>query len=687
MPERSAPIEQVSLRSSDFARPFPAATAPATETVGFYRRVADAGATELAALIAQVAAEPPSPDRELALAVLLKRYAEIDAPRSALLAREAGARGIALESVYGTWARTAPAAALAALDAVDDPDDAAAAALALVVGLGNDAVALERVASRLAAREPPPPAGGVSPFGPGSVPFGAVAARSPLNLMAARWAQMDPERALAMTREVRDERLRLTLETAAVRTLARVAPDRAFAHLGALETESRLMTLFVAAVPELARADPERVLELTQRVSGDLRQMLETTALQQLADRDPLAATRYLERLSTGERQRLAQVVARGYGKRDAEAALAWARLQPERQNLVTSVIGGVAEENPDRALDLALDLESPTERMPAVQMVAMTAMRRDETAEAIANRLLAIDDPALQDSLPLFAVSTWASRSPDNAMRWLLANGASASPSIFQQVGQRLAMRDPRGAVAYATQVPAAAREPWIQGVVQGYAQSDPQGAIDWLRGFSGEPWYAQAATALVHAVAQRDGAAAARFVDELEASRTGVQSGAQAQQLAGIIAVNWANNDPAAAAAWAIDRRTEQERTLAVRNALGVWSGHDVSSARQWTLQLPPGALRDTALTVLLTMTAGRASSGVDPSVLNAFTSADARQRAVLQAVQGLAFADPARARTLADTHLTDPALRAQAERAFEGARNQPAAARFGIDVQTSR
>ena len=365
------------------------------------------------------------------------------------------------------------------------------------------------------------------------------------------------------------------MEAAALRALARVAPDRAFAHLDALDTESRQITLFGAAGAELARAHTERLLGLARNLSEGLRRIVEPTALQQLADRDPLAATRYLERLSTGERQRLAQIVARAYGKRDAEAALAWARTQPERQNLVASVIGGFAEDDPDRALDLALDLTSPTERMRAVQMVAMTGMRRDETAEAIANRLVAIDDPALQDSLAFMVVSTWASRPPDNAMRWLLANGASVSPSVFQQVGQRLAMQDPRGAIAYMAQVPGEAREPWAHGVAQGYAQNDPQGAIDWLRGFSGEPWYARAATTLAQGVAQRDGAAAARFVDELEANRTGVQ----AQQLVGTIAVNWANNDPAAAAEWAIDRPTEQERTLAVRNVLGVWSGQDVA------------------------------------------------------------------------------------------------------------
>ena len=194
MPDRSAPIKQIGLRSTDFAqlirqlrlpRPRPRPTA-------FIAAVADAGAATRCEDGA-VATEPPSTDRELALAVLLKRYAGIDAPRAALLAREGRARGMALESVYSTWARTEPAAALVALDAVDDPDDAAAVALALVVGLGNDAAALERVASRLAARDPGPPiASVVPPFGPGMAPLAGFASRSPLALMAGRWAQLDP---------------------------------------------------------------------------------------------------------------------------------------------------------------------------------------------------------------------------------------------------------------------------------------------------------------------------------------------------------------------------------------------------------------------------------------------------------------------------------------------------------------
>jgi hypothetical protein len=42
------------------------------------------------------------------------------------------------------------------------------------------------------------------------------------------------------------------------------------------------------------------------------------------------------------------------------------------------------------------------------------------------------------------------------------------------------------------------------------------------------------------------------------------------------------------------------------------------------------------------------------------------------VLQVAQGLAYNDLARARTVVDGYLTDPALRAQGERLLDAARN---------------
>jgi hypothetical protein len=659
-----------------------AATAPAAEAVmtaaareggaDFYRQLADANATELASMIRQAAAEPSSTERELALAVLLKRHSELDALGAVRLAREAGVGGLALSAVYGAWARKAPGQALAALSTVENPDAAAAVAVALIGALGDNAAAFGRVTTVLAAREDEEPFTNASPspFTPAGAPVSVVSPRSALGLTAQKWADLDPRRAIAVARQVDDERIGLALESAALRALARTAPDEAFAHFAALDGDSRQLNVLGSVWGELARADPERLLASAASLPADARRMAEQMAIQQLSDRDPLAAIRYLERMPfSPERQGMTQVVARNYGKRDPVAALAWARTLPTQDGVAAAVIGGVAEQDPQRAMDLAFSLTASNERMRAVQYLAMTGARSDATMEAIANRLLANDDRQLRESTAQMLVSTWASRSPEGAMRWLLANGQSASPNLFMQVGQQVAMRDPRNALAQSTQIPAAVREQWMQGIAQGYAQNDPQGAIDWLAQYRAEPWYARAATNAAMQLAQRDGAAAARLVDRIDTERSG-----EAQRLVSIVAQGWANQDPAAAAEWALDRANPQERTNAIQTVARVWSGQDPSGARQWALRLPPGATRDGALTTMLQATVSRGNSGLDTGLLNAFTSDAARQQAVLQVVQGLAYNDPARARAAVETYLTDPSLRAQGERVIDAARNDP-------------
>lgn len=643
----------------------------------FYQQLADASAAELAGMIRQAASEPRSTDRELALSVLLKRYSELDATGAVRLAREAGVTGTGLTAVYGAWARQSPAQALAALGTVDSPDAAADVALALIAALGNGAAAVERVAAVLSARgEDAPISPGVAP-----VPIALGTGRSALVLTAERWAAIDGRHALAVAEDIGDERVQGVIKAAAMRALARTSPDEAFGYLSSLGNDPQQLAPWGNTLAELARADPERVLAAASNFPTDVRRMAESMALQLLAERDPMAALRYVERLPVGmERMNFTQIVARSYGRKDATAAMAWARSLPDAQNVLPAVLGGIAEGDPNRAIDLALELRSPMERQRALQFVAMSGMRQEESFETVANRLLALDDPQLQNSLAFNVVGMWASRSPDRAMNWLLANGRDAPANVFMQIGQQIAMRDPRNAASYTAQVPEGAREPWMQGVAQGYAQADPQGAVGWLEQFRGEPWYDRAAATVAMSVAQRDGAAAARLAADLDTERLGPQ----AQQLASMIASNWANNDPAAAAAWASERPSEQERAMAVRSVAGIWANNDPDAARQWAVQLPQ-TLRDGALAPVLTSTAHRSPSGLDTRVLSAFTSDAARQQAVLQVVQTLAYADAAKARAIADTHLSDAGLRSQAEQVLEAARTGGGRGmNFGINSQ---
>ena len=100
-----------------------------------------------------------------------------------------------------------------------------------------------------------------------------------------------------------------------------------------------------------------------------------------------------------------------------------------------------------------------------------------------------------------------------------------------------------------------------------------------------------------------------------------------------------------------------------------------------------LPPGGALLRALTTLLTASAMRSPAGLDARVLNGFASETARQQAVMQVVQSLAYADAARARSIADANLTDAAMRAQVERVLEAARNNPQRGqiRFGVPAPT--
>jgi hypothetical protein len=665
-------------------RPSVAATAAPAEAVvsaaareggpEFYRRLADENAGELASMIRQAAAEPSSTERELALAVLLKRYSELDALGAVRLAREAGVAGLALSAVYGAWARKAQEQALAALSTVENPEAAASVAIALIEALGNDAAAFGRVTTVLAEREGEEAFAAVNPSpGPFTPPVSVVSPHSALGLTTQRWADLDPRRAIAVARQVDDERVAFALESAALRVLARSAPDEAFAYFATLGGDSRKLGVLSAAWGELARADPERLLAAAAALPAEARRVAEQLAVQQLAERDPLAAIRYLERMPmTPERKGITQLIAGNYGKRDPAAAVGWARSFPIQDNVVAAVIRGVAEQDPHRALDLALSLPTRDERTRAVLAAVTAGVRDDARGESIANRVLAVDDEQLKRSLgPM--ITAWSARSPEGVVRWLVANGQNVGPGLFTIAGRQIALRDARNALSHSAQIPTAGREEWMQGVVSGYAESDPQGAIDWLATQSrDEPWYDGAVKAVANNVAYRDAAAAARFID-------GLGTGQVSSVLVTEVARNWARRDPGAAAAWALDRPSEPERVTVVNAVVTLWLEQDAAGARQWVLRLPQGATRDGALSTALVATAFQKAGTLDTGLLSAFASDAARQRAVLKVVQGWARNEPARARAAMDSYLTDPALRARAEGTLGPARNDSRERRF--------
>jgi hypothetical protein len=329
----------------------------------------------------------------------------------------------------------------------------------------------------------------------------------------------------------------------------------------------------------------------------------------------------------------------------------------------VNNVILGLARANPDRAIDLVFEtMDAMNQRNPGLWLSLMSSAGLDaEHSAKLADRLLATPGraPALQ-----MLTQAWAQRQPQEAARWLVANGAAAPRPALAQAAMQLARVDPTAAIAYIDNVPPDSRATWISALADGYAQKDARAAAAWIAQHRGEPGYDAGLTAIASRTAQSDPAAAARLFESID-----VAEAPDASQAAARITAEWARRDPIAAAGWAATIADESTRVTAVGAAASNWASRDVAGARGWALGLPAGAARNSAVTQVL----GTATVGtIDHVLVDAYSDAQARQRGVSDAVRMIALRDTVVARQIADEYLTDPGARQAAERFIEQGRN---------------
>jgi hypothetical protein len=610
-------------------------------------------------------------------AVLYQRVADGDV---AAIERLARIDGDLLAAAFRALAENDPNAALGALARIDDSRQATAIGLALLPALGNDARAVETIAARLR--------GDVEQFRIDA--FAARAASSPEEALqdaleltdrrmlfaAARnvitaWARRDAQAALARIEAIEDTGLQFDLERQALNAWTSADPEALLTYLAGIEPQ-RQQRLFFQGGLQLAGVDPARIFELANRLPPERSTILRQSAFTALATQDPLAALAYADTVPAGQQRRqLYQQIAQGYGRKDPDAALAWARgLRPPIPGLLPMVYVGIALQDTARALDLAMAIESPNERTQVIQQIAMSSVRPGGDTRAIADKILTLPDNANRRSTLQMLASIWGQQSPREATEWLLAHQEQVNDESFRQIGPRFAQQDPEAAAAYLDRVPAEARGDWITAVALGYARTDPQNALTWVGRFRGEPAYDPAAAAVAQALASYDPRGAATLVRTIDTSR---------QELRGVmtnVAQQWAMTDPHGAADWALEFDAPETRSEALAGIGRAWASYDTGAAGAWALTMPVGANRDAALTGAVQMIGSVES--LDQALLRAFSNDSARQQAVLRALPQVAQRDSDEARRLLDEYLSDPALRRQAEQMLASSTQGRASAR---------
>jgi len=571
------------------------------ERAAVYEIVAAAELDTLGAMARQLWAANESASTEFALDVVLQRMSELDGDEAIDLIRQAKPRAeqalAAALTVIATRRVTAInldiiLAALPQLDAgrfktealkrlvATEPDGA----LALAVGERDQTLRTEL-----------------------------------LREVAIAWSARDIKAARAAMVAIADGADRAAFEAGLTIRLAQ-ADRQKLAFDAAQSSDHPERALEVAtAVRGVAKADPKRALELADQLKGPQRQIALRAAVQAWGSEDPYGAIGFVQRLGVGhDRDTLLQAVGEELARQDPDGALVWFKsLDSATPGLYGSILQGIAQREPQRALQLALDSGDPS-----TMFLTSTAVKSDDVSFGdLAESVLAMDKGARRDERVQTLVNVWARNDPDEALSWLVSHGKDVGRGALNQAAESLARQNPDAAIRVTQSLPAEERDGWIRAVASGYADSDPAAAKAWIERYRGQAIYDAGMMAIAQASARRDPASAAALLPSLA-------DAAGRERLATTVAQQWSERDPRA--------------------------------ARDWVATLPPGSLRDAALTGTVTMS----DEFPDTATLARFQSDQARQQAILGVVSRRAGESLDDARAMVERHIVDPALRARAE-----------------------
>jgi hypothetical protein len=260
-----------------------------------------------------------------------------------------------------------------------------------------------------------------------------------------RWARRDAETAYEHANEIADPAMRLWFERGVFYEWAQVDPERVVAILN--ETSGRrLDDILAAAIAGLAAGRPDIAFASAQGLTAANARL---PALQEVTARwaasDPQAAAVALEGIDDASmRENLTSIVGRSFAQKSPSAAIDWAR-RSGNPGAWRAVLEGVAATDPQYALDLASTASNERERRE-LQAAVLAAIAATDPATA-ALQWQQRGDPEADAWVLAQIADQWHSREPAAAEQWLLNLPPSgARDSALASVQWKVA--DPNAAV-----------------------------------------------------------------------------------------------------------------------------------------------------------------------------------------------------------------------------------------------
>lgn len=296
------------------------------------------------------------------------------------------------------------------------------------------------------------------------------------------------------------------------------------------------------------------------------------------------------------------------------------------RQAAIMAVVSTIAQTDPTRALGLADSVGEPQLKRQ-IRQAAVASLARNDPQRALA---LATESGAGGDadySLSMI-FNQWARKDPEAAKAALAKLDGRRAEQARSALVSSLAQQDPQAAWAYASSLPvtgtAGYGDPRLQ-AIQSWAQTDPQAALKAALTISESNLRSSALASAVNAWAGSDFPAALKYavgIDDaaargqilqnlsrnpnanrrelLDAVMDHVPPGDHFQQAVSGVLTSWAAENPAEAAAAAMELPTGRAFSMVAGQIASQWmsSASDKRAVFDWVKNLPEGEARQNGL-----------------------------------------------------------------------------------------
>ncbi|MGI9258265.1 MAG: hypothetical protein ACR2QQ_05490 [Gammaproteobacteria bacterium] len=451
--------------------------------------------------------------------------------------------------------------------------------------------------------------------------------------IAAAWADADLIGAIAEAERLGDDRTGRAFQTGLIRRMSEIDPATMVSYVNRLSLNNSRWTSVV--VDQLRLMEPLEALGWAEKLEGRVGTSARRAALESWGQQDPLAAFAYAESMPLGEeQQQLLHTVATAFGRQDPEAAIAWAEsLSQTPEDLLASVVAGIAEVDLDRAFDLAFSeneiapvgtFRFSRGRYSMLNAVVRNAMAApDREMSEIIDRVLSLSNDNERNNVMRQLTDRWIRSDAEQAFDWITTEG-NLPEEYYREVISSISREDPVFAARYVDTVPVRMRAVWIASVAQNYARLDPLASLNWLEQYRDEPIYPAGVASIVHRAVEYDPNLAAELLSTIN------DGGRNAQEAADTVARSWVMRDR--------------------------------SASRLWLQGLSAGPVRDAALRGYIRE--GYRDAVPEAPLLSLFSSEEAKQRAVSGVLYQIGSNDPEQARRLANQHISLPDIRRQFE-----------------------